>query len=181
MAQFVRSFPLQAKRRTLKSTLGETAIALTGTIIGANENDIVAGGKTIILTITTGDSWVAAGGTFDAQRQNIINGLDSAQAEANGWDAVVKATLGVAAVVRTSATVVTITLTAFATYNITASETITATVPATALTLNAAVVAAPTFSVAAVSVGTTVSAQTVMMGWSTPTLFRAGSSIGASI
>lgn len=126
-------------------------IALTGTITSsATEADIVAGGKTIILTIT-GDTWVASGAAFDAQRQNIINGIDSAQAEANGWDAVVKATAAVTDVVRTSATVVTITLEAFATYNITATETITATIPATALTGASAIVATPTFTVAAIS------------------------------
>ena len=131
----------------LPLTFGATA-ALTGTITTANEGDIVTGGKTIILTLT-GDTWVTAGATFDAQRQSIINGLDSAQAEAAGWDAVVKANEVVGAVVRTSDTVVTITLSAHATYDITATETITATIPATALTLAGAVVAAPTFQVTA--------------------------------
>ena len=89
---------------------GATA-ALTGTAIsdGVLESEIVTGGETIIITLT-GDTWVAAGATFDAQRQNIIDGMDSAQVEAAGWDAVVKAGLGVSAVVRTSDTVVTITL-----------------------------------------------------------------------
>lgn len=126
---------------------GATA-ALTGTVTTATEADIVAGGKTIILTLT-GDTWVAAGATFDAQRQNIINGLTSAQSEATGWNLVPKALQGVAGVVRTSDTVVTITLDAQATYNITATETITATIPSTALTGAVAIVAAPTFSVTA--------------------------------
>jgi hypothetical protein len=125
---------------------GAASIALTGTITTAVESDIVTGGKTIILTIT-GDTWVTAGATFDAQRQNIINGLDSAQSEAGGWDAVVKATMAVTAVVRTSDTVVTITLPAFATYAITANETITATVPSTALTGATQIVASPTFTI----------------------------------
>lgn len=125
------------------------SIALTGTITSsAAQADIRAGGKTIILTLT-GDTWVAAGATFDAQRANIIAGIDSAQAEALGWDATVKATQGVAGVVRTSGTVVTITLDAQATYTITAQETITATIPGSALTLGGAVVASPTFVVAA--------------------------------
>lgn len=132
------------------------SIALTGTVTAAiTETDIVAGGKTIILTLTN-DTWVASGGTFDGQRQNIINGLDSAQAEANGWDAVVKALQGVAGVVRTSNTVVTITLDAQATYNITSTETITATVPASALTGGIAAVASPTFDITAVAGGGTV-------------------------
>jgi hypothetical protein len=121
--------------------------ALTGTITASvTEADIVAGSKTIILTLTN-ETWVASGATFDAQRQNIINGIDSAQAEANGWDAVVKATQGVTGVVRTSATVVTITLDAFATYDITSTETITATIPGSALTGGNALVATPTFTV----------------------------------
>ncbi len=133
-----------------------TSAALTGTITSsAKESDIVAGGKTIILTLT-GDTWVASGATFDAQRQNIINGLDSAQAEAGGWDAVVKATQGVSGVVRTSATVVTITLDAFASYQITATETITATIPATALTGAAQIVATPTFTVGTVALASSL-------------------------
>ena len=122
------------------------SVALTGTITLATEKDIVEGGKTIILTLTD-DTWVAVGTTFNGQRQNIINGIDSAQNEATGWDAVVKATQVVAGVVRTSNTVVTITLDAFATYDITANETITVTVPATALVGAGALVASPTFIV----------------------------------
>ncbi|MBI4090483.1 MAG: hypothetical protein HY422_00495, partial [Candidatus Komeilibacteria bacterium] len=127
--------------------------ALTGTVTASiTEADIVTGGKTIVLTLS-GDNWVAAGATFDAQRQNIINGIDSAQAEGTGWDAVVKATQGVSGVVRTSATVVTITLDAFASYNITATETVTATIPATALVGGNAIVATPTFDITSVATG----------------------------
>ncbi len=127
--------------------------AISGTATASiTEANIVAGGKTIILTLT-GDTWVAAGMlSFDAQRQNIINGLTSAQSETFGWNNVPKATQGVSGVVRTSNTVVTITLDAFATYNITATETITVTVPSSALTgAGGAVVATPTFTVTAVS------------------------------
>lgn len=126
---------------------------LTGTALGAiTEADVVAGGKTIIITLT-GDAWVAAGGTFDGIRQNIIDGIDSSQAEGTGWDAVVKALQGVVGVVRTSDTVVTITLDAQATYNITSLETITVTVPASALVGGTPLVASPTFTVSAISVG----------------------------
>ncbi len=132
---------------------GSITIALTGTATASiTEADIVAGGKTIILTVTN-DTWVADDGTFAAQRQNIINGIDSAQSEAAGWDAEVKAKQAVGGVVRTSDTVVTITLDAQAAYNITATETITATIPATALVGNAAVVAAPTFAITATASG----------------------------
>lgn len=139
--QFGRGYFAQSTELT-----GASA-AITGTITASvNETDIVTGGKTIIITLT-GDTWVTAGATFDGQRQNIINGIDSAQSEATGWDAVVKAGEVVASVVRTSDTVVTITLSAFATYDITAQETITVTIPSTAVTGAAAIVATPTFTV----------------------------------
>jgi hypothetical protein len=111
------------------STLNSSVfITLSGTIIGATETDIRAGGKTIILTVT-GDTWIAAGaGSFDLQRQNIINGLTSAGSELLGWNLVPKVLQSVGGVVRTSGTVVTITLDAFSTYDITAPETITAAV-----------------------------------------------------
>jgi hypothetical protein len=131
------------------------AAALSGTVTSSiTEADIVTGGKTIILTVTD-DTWVATGATFDGQRQNIINGVDSAQSEATGWDAEVKAKEVVGAVVRTSDTVSTITLTAEAGYDITATETITATVPASALTGGNALVAAPTFTITATAAAST--------------------------
>jgi hypothetical protein len=145
MARIGRSFPVPIR---FTPKLGATTCALSGTISGATEADIVTGGKTIILVLT-GDTWVAAGATFNAQRQNIINGLTSAQSEGTGWNAVVKAGMAVTDVVRTDNLTVTITLEAFGTYNITANETITVTVPATALVRNTAVIANPTFTVTA--------------------------------
>ncbi len=126
---------------------GKTA-ALTGTIVASvTEADIVAGGKTLIITLT-GDTWIAAGaGSFDLQRDEIIAGVDSAQSEALGWDLVPKALQSLGGVVRTSDTVATITWDAFATYNITAQETITVTVPGTALTGTTPIVATPTFTI----------------------------------
>ena len=126
---------------------GTTAVTTGTAIPDATEVEIVAGGETIILTLT-GDTWVAAGATFNAQRQNIIDGLDSAQSELTGWNNEVRDKEVVTAVVRTSATVVTITLTASAAYDITAQETVTCTIPAAALVTSAsAVVAVPTFAV----------------------------------
>ena len=122
--------------------------AITGTITpSATEAEIVSGGKTIIITLTE-DTWVTAGAAFNAQRQNIINGLDSAQSEGTGWDAEVKAKEVVGAVVRTNDTTVTITLSASALYDITAQETITVTIPATALvTSTSDKIATPTFNI----------------------------------
>ena len=122
--------------------------ALTGTIItgGVLESEIVTGSETLIITLT-GDTWVAAGATFNAERQAIINGLDSAQVEAAGWNAEVRDKEVVTAVVRDSATQVTITLTASGAYAITSSETITVTIPASALTGGVATIAQSTFVV----------------------------------
>jgi len=125
--------------------------ALTGTITASvNESDIVAGGKTSIITISE-DRWIAAGaGSFDLQRDEIIAGHTSAQSEATGWNLVPKVLQSLSGVVRTSDTVVTVTWDAFATYNITATETITVTVPSTAIQSATSAVATPTFSITAV-------------------------------
>jgi hypothetical protein len=112
------------------------------------EAQIVAGGQDIVITLTN-DTWVGAGAPFNGIRQDIINGLNSAQSEALGWNNVVRALQGVAGVVRTSNTEVTITLDAQATYDITANETITVTVPASAVTSSSAIVASPPFDVIA--------------------------------
>jgi hypothetical protein len=133
--------------------LGTAAPAATAAIAcnASTEADIRAGGNTITITIT-GDTWQAAGAAFNAERQNIINGLNSAQAEAAGWNAVVRALQGVAGVVRTSDTLVTITLDAEAGYDITAPETITVTVPFTALSTSLSdVVGTPTFTITTVA------------------------------
>jgi len=139
----------------------------SGTIIpgGCTESEIVSGSKTIVITLS-GDEWVAAGATFDAQRQNIINGMDSAQAEAAGWDAVVKGLLPVTAVVRTNANTATITLTDFdgdpyTAFGITANETVTVTIPATAVVGAVEIVATPTFQISAEQ----ISAEVMSIGY----------------
>ncbi|MEE9223057.1 MAG: hypothetical protein V3V40_06330 [Nitrosomonadaceae bacterium] len=135
---------------------GATA-AITGTAVATiEEADIVAGGKTIIITLT-GDTWVAAGATFEAQRQAIINGLDAASSPTNGWNNEVRDNEVVTAVVRTSDTIVTITLTAQAGYDISAQEVITVTVPNAALVTNTSdITGVPTFSVDAVVSGLSI-------------------------
>lgn len=129
-------FPYTSPRVVLSGTCSPTCL----------ESEIVTGGQTIILTIHQG-KWAKSGAVFNATRQAIINGLDSAQAEAGGWDAVVKATEVVTAVVRTSDSVVTITLTAKAGYATTVSEVITVTVPAAAMEGQHVPVVAGTFTV----------------------------------
>lgn len=140
---------------TLRGYFAATSVTISGTVTGpTTEADIVAGGRTVIITLS-GDTWVAAGATFDAQRQAIIDGLDSAGVEVTGWNVEVRDKEVVGAVVRTSDTVVTVTLTAAPLYDITADETITVTVPAAALvTSSTEVVGAPTFSIEALRVST---------------------------
>ncbi len=124
-------------------------VALSGTCTPAVlEAEVVTGGETIILTLTQG-AWNENTTAFNAARQAMINGLDSAQSEAAGWDAEVKAKEVVGAVVRTSNTIVTITLTASAAYSITADETITVTVPAALMEGQLEPIVAGTFTVTA--------------------------------
>ena len=119
---------------------------LSGTLVPLTvDGQIVIGGETLIITLV-GDNWDATVGADNAITTALINGIDSAQAEALGWDALVKAGLTFSDVTRTSNTVVTITLPAFGTYDISADETITATVPATAV-VGGAIVATPTFDI----------------------------------
>lgn len=123
----------------------------TGWTSGAYDHAAFAGGG----TDTTDDSWAAIAfvlrpatdSAFDNARDEIRDGVDSAQAEGTGWDALKSTIMPVGNVVRTSDTVVTITAQAAGTYNITAQETCTATVPAVALTGGEAVVATPTFTI----------------------------------
>lgn len=109
------------------------SLAVTGTADGATSADIVAGGKTIILTVSD-DTWVSAGAAFNAIRQDIIDGLDAASSPTNGWNNEIRDVIGVGQVVRTSDTVVTITLPATANYDINADEVITVTIPAACFT-----------------------------------------------
>ena len=121
--------------------------AITGTGgSGMSKADIIAGGKTLIFTLTA-DTFIASGGAFNAERQNFINGGDSAQAEAAGWDAVVKAGLAVTDLVRTSNTVATLTLPAFASYNITAPEVVTWIIPGSILTGGNPLTCTPTITI----------------------------------
>jgi len=127
--------------------------AITGTITPSSpETEIVDGGQTLIITLT-GEHWIAAGaGSFDLQRDEIIQGLDSAQSEALGWNLQVRDLEPVTSVARTSDTVVTITLAGSALYDITAQETITVTVPGTAVVNTLGIVATPTFTISATGV-----------------------------
>ena len=124
---------------------GPTA-ALSGSVVpSAAESEIVAGGETLVITLTN-DTWDPTVGDDNTITTDLIAGIDSDLGETFGWDAVVRDGLTFNDVVRTSDTVVTITLPAFASYNIGADETITVTVPATAVASAGAIVATPTFT-----------------------------------
>jgi hypothetical protein len=138
-------------RPRLVVTHSSPTAAITGTIgDGATEQEVRDGGGTIIITLT-GTTWVADGATFNAQRQNIIDGLDAADAQTNGWNAQVRDQLGVSSVVRTSDTIATITVAAgdVGDYFIATNETITVTVPSTSVESGSAITATPTITITA--------------------------------
>lgn len=120
---------------------------------GVGEFTVRDSGGTVILTLT-GDTWVTAGATFDAQRQNIIDGLDAATSPTNGWNNTIRDVIGVSTVVRTSDTVVTITVPATSGYALSANETITPTIPAAALVTSSGDVTGSTFTITDESAGT---------------------------
>lgn len=124
--------------------------AVTGTADGADSDDIIDGGKTIIITLTD-DTWVASGAAFNAIRQDIIDGLDAASSPTNGWNNKVRDVIADTTCVRTSDTVVTITLPATSDYDVSANEAVTVTVPASATVLSGAIVASNTVDISAVS------------------------------
>ncbi len=154
MPRLGRAFPIPPVITQAQPALATITGSATETI---DEDDITTGTKEIIITLT-GDTWVASGADFNAQRQGIIDGLDSAQVEGTGWNNEVRDKEVVTAVVRTSATIVTIILTASALYDITAQETITVTVPSTALLRGILdVTGIPTLTVDQVGVAATTS------------------------
>lgn len=121
--------------------------AISGTT-AFTEEQVKAGGETIVITLSN-DTWVASGTIFNLQRQNIINGISSAQSEVTGWNNEVRDTISVSAVVRTSNNVVTLTLPATS-YQVTQDEVITVIVPSEALVgSSSAITATPTIGVTA--------------------------------
>lgn len=113
-------------------------VALTGTAPatgGVQENQLVSGGTTVILTLT-GGVWHADIASDNARTAALVAGMVSAEAEAAGWAAQILAGDGAldhTDVARTSDTIVTITLPASASYAVATHENITITVPAIAL------------------------------------------------
>lgn len=108
----------------------------TGTKLGGT-------GSTGLVIIT----WTTP--TFNDWRQDVINGLNSAQSEQYGWQNEVRAKIPVTDVVRSNNTVATITLSAEAAYDITAQEVITAILPGGIVTSGNNINVTPTFTISA--------------------------------
>ena len=79
---------------------GDGTVAVIGgdAARGLTRSHIHAGGKFILIGVSE-DTWVSSGAAFDAQRQNIIDGLDSDGSESTGWNTVVRDALSVTDVV----------------------------------------------------------------------------------
>ena len=141
--------------------------AISATVSGTatetiDEADVVAGGKTIIITLTN-NTWKAAGtGPIGstADTQAIIDGISAATSPALGWNDEWRDKEVTTAVVRTSDTVCTITMSSQAAisgaYDISAQETITVTVPSAALVGALPIVATPTFTVDPAAAGPSI-------------------------
>jgi len=113
-----------------------------------DEARVIAGFPLIITIDSLNDTFVASGAAFNAIRQDVIDGITSAQSEDFGWNAQWQANEVVTAVTRVSDSQITVNLTASPLYDIHAAETITVTIPASALTTSTvAVVATPTLGV----------------------------------
>jgi len=127
------------------------AAIVSGTAVdgGVTEAQIKAGGETSRITLLN-DTWpVAAGGLFDAQRQNNIDGFDSGGIEGTGWNAEIRDKEIVGSVIRTSDTVMTITWTANGSFEIIDPETITYTACNTCTAGEAEIIGSPIFEITA--------------------------------
>ena len=135
---------------------GVTAV-ITGTVTATiDETDVVAGGKTIIITLNN-DTFKAAGtGPIGstADTQALIDGFDAAASPTNGWNNEVRDKALTSEVARTSDTVATWTVAAQAGYDISSQEIITGTIPTAVLVTGAgAITATPPFTVDQVLAG----------------------------
>lgn len=136
----------------LQNNLLESSVSATVSNNTVLEAELVTGGERFNLTLT-GDTWVAAGATFNAVRQAIIDGFDSAQSESTGWNAEIRDKQAVTTVTRASDTIAVFQTTASVDYDITSDEVITVTIPASALVSSSTVVGAtPTITVTAEAV-----------------------------
>ncbi len=123
----------------------------TATVSGTSVSDltetkVIAGNETTIIDLVN-DTWATSGASFNVIRQDILDGITSAQSELFGWNNEVRDKENVDAVVRTSDSRVTITWSVAALYAIDISESITITVPASAVSSGVAIIATPALAV----------------------------------
>lgn len=112
----------------------------------ATEAEIIAGGKTMVLTMPAGNLWVASA-AFDALRQDIIDGLSGTGSGTGAFNAKVRPLMVVGNVVRTSDTVVTITLPAAPEYSISQPEFISFAIPTAAVQGGYSATVEPNFTI----------------------------------
>ena len=126
------------------------AATISGTLLpSATAADIVAGGKTIVITLTNG-TWASDVAANTTKRRALIDGFIANNNRNDKEWAKVKAALKAdpASVTRDSDSVVTIMLPPVPGYDITASQTVSLTIPKAALTGSSAdVIATPSFSI----------------------------------
>lgn len=114
-------------------TKGGGLYSISGTIIGATEQDIIDGGRTLIIKLGGGLTWHANIGSDSAETTALLDGIVGEALNLTDWDSVVRPALNFNHVVRTDAETCTITLPAVATYLVPQPEQITVTPPAAAV------------------------------------------------
>jgi len=149
MAQVTR-LGLYGGPRSPYATFVAAATSAAVTAGAITEAQVVAGGQTIVITLTN-DTWHATLGADNAVTTAFIAGFGSDGAEAAGWNATVRdASLTFAAVTRTSDTEATVVLPATGAYSISSDETVTITLDASTLvTSGTDVTATPAVSITA--------------------------------
>ncbi len=131
--------------------LSTPAALVTGSVIsgGIGEQDVVDGGKTIVIELVN-DTWLAAGtGPVGSEANSlaILAGITASLTPANGWNNEWRDNEVFGSITRDSNTQITIVMTAAAAYSVEANEVITVTVPAEAIAGSNPIIAAPTFTV----------------------------------
>jgi len=110
-------------------------VALSGDMLETPvlEAQIVAGGRSIVATVSNGQRWAPTLGQNNALTTSVLAGLGAAQSEGNGWNARALPALVYTNLVRINDYVITLTLPAVALYDITVDELLTWTIPTEAL------------------------------------------------
>ena len=133
-------------------TASTVSAVITGSLSdGALENEIANSWQDLVITLT-GATWDS---DFNAQRQGIIDGLDSGGTETNGWNNIVRDNLLPLNVTKVTDKIARVDLAGFPTYSVDANETITCTIPAAAQSDSSAITATPTFDVNAATLSGT--------------------------